>query len=243
MQTMPACKPLAAIIDTTLSMKININKLRKGLNENKIFFEVIVASLLSFMAVYVSIQANRIAETQTKIMQEENLPQIEIRMTQEYNEQLKIYDNNVWLFYNRGGKLSDFDTKEYSFYKFTYHPDYDTLQLPLYSYLNMRGVLTGESEGLVYQIDNNHHGTKEIQLRDSLSNFGFCDIETYIAVSYVDIFNERHEEFFQISPGISRIKKQNWDIIETSYKNAKDRFTFSKLSARNIIDMTKNNSR
>ena len=224
-------------------MKIDINKIRKGLNDNKIFFEVIVASLLSFMAVYVSIQANRIAETQTKIMQEENLPQLEIRMTQEYNEQIKLYDNDVWLFFNRGGRLSDFDTKEYSFYKFTYHPDYDNLMLPLYSYLNMRGILTGESEGLVYQVDNNHHGTKEMELRDSLSNFGFYEIETYVAVSYTDIFNDKHEEYFQISPGINRIKKQQWDTIETSYKNAKDRFTFSKLSATNIINMTKNKSR
>ena len=80
-------------------MKIDINKIRRALNDNKIFFEVIVASLLSFMAVYVSIQANRIAETQTKIMQEENLPQLEIRMTQEYNEQIKLYDNDVWLFF------------------------------------------------------------------------------------------------------------------------------------------------
>ena len=224
-------------------MKIDINKIRRALNDNKIFFEVIVASLLSFMAVYVSIQANRIAETQTKIMQEENLPQLEIRMTQEYNEQIKLYDNDVWLFFNRGGRLSDFDTKEFSFYKFTYSPDYDTLILPLYSYLNMRGVLTGESEGLVYQVDNNHYGAKEVELRDSLSNFGFYEIETYITVSYTDIFNDRHNEYFQISPGINRIKKQEWDRIETSFKNAKDRFTFSKLSATNIINMTKNNSR
>lgn len=224
-------------------MKIDIRKIRKVLNTNKIFFEVIVASLLSFMAVYVSIQANRIAETQTKIMREENLPQLEIRMTQEYNEQIKLYDNDVWLFFNRGGRLSEFNTKEYSFYNFTYEPDYDTLKLPLYSYLNLRGILSGESEGLVYQVDNNHQGTKEMELRDSLSNFGFYDIETYVAVSYTDIFNDRHEEYFQISPGINRINKQKWDTIEKNYMNAKERYTFSKLSANNIITMTKNNSR
>ena len=221
-------------------MKIDLNRIRKGLNNNKIFFEVIVASLLSFMAVYVSIQANRIAKTQTKIMQEENLPQLEIRMTQEYNEQIKLYDNDIWLFFNRGGRLSDFDTKEYSFYKFTYNPDYDTLMLPLHNYLNMRGTLTGESEGLVYQVDNNHYGAKVMELRDSLINFGFHEIKTYIAVSYVDIFNDRHEEYFQISPGINRIKKQEWNTIETSFQNAKDKFSFSELSAKNIIEMTKN---
>lgn len=224
-------------------MKKYLCILRNGLEVNKIFFEVIVASLLSFMAVYVSIQANKIAETQTKIMQEENLPLLEIRMTQEYNEQINLYDNDIWWFFNRGGPLSDFYTKEYSFFKFTYYPDFETLQLPLYSYLNMKGILTGEIEGLVYQVDNNHHGTKKMELRDSLSNFGFCDIETYVAVSYIDIFNERHEEYFQISPVIDRINKQNWDRVETICKNAKDKFQFSKLSAKSIIDMTINNNR
>lgn len=224
-------------------MKIKFKDIRKNLNANKIFFEVIAATLLSFMAVYVSIQANRIAETQTKIMQEENLPQMEIRMAQEYNEQLKIYDNDIWFIYNRGGRLSDFDTKEYSFYRFTYRPNYDTLVLPLYSYLNMRGILSGESEGLVYQVDNNHHGAKELELRDSLSNFGFYDIDTYIAVSYEDLFNEKHEEYFQISPGINRINKQAWDKIEQRFKRADTRYTFPKLTANEIIEMIKSKSR
>jgi hypothetical protein len=82
-----------------------------------------------------------------------------------------------------------------------------------------------------------------VELRDSLTNFGFYEIETYVAITYTDLFNDRHEEYFQISPGINRINKQQWDTIEKSYKNAKDRFTFSKLSATNIIDMIKNNSR
>lgn len=211
-------------------------KMRKVLNDNKIFFDVIVASLLSFMAVYVSIQSNRIAEIQTRIMHEENLPQLEIRMNQEYNEQIRLYDNDVWLFFNHGGRLSDFETREYSFYKFTYFPDHDTLMIPLYSYLNMRGILTGESEGLVYQVDNNHHGIKEKELRDSLSNHGYCEIETYVAVTYTDIFNDTREEYFQISPGVKRISNQVWESRETSYKNSKDKMAFPNLSALYILN-------
>ena len=213
-------------------MKFNLIRFRKCLEDNKIFFEVIVASLLSFMAIYVSFQANKIAEIQTKIMQEEDLPQLEIRINQEYNEQLELYDNVVWKIINQGGRLSDFDTEAYSFYKFFYHPDYDTLQIPLYSYLNMRGFLTGESEGLIYQIDNNHHGVKEIELRDSLSDFGFYQIETYMTIFYKDIFNENHEEYFIISPRIGRIKKEEWNVIETNYNEAQNKDTFSELSAK-----------
>ncbi|MCE7044656.1 hypothetical protein [Dyadobacter sp. CY312] len=221
-------------------MKVNVNKVRNFLSENKIFFEVIVASLLSFMAVYVSIQANIIAQNQTEIMKEENLPQLEIRMTQEYNEEIKLYDNKAWLFFNRGGRLSDFDTKEYSFLKFIHRPDYDTLLIPLHNYIDMRGVLTGDSEGLVYQVENNHQGKKEVEIRDSLSSFGFYNIEVYVAVSYSDIFDDNHVEYFQISPRIIKIKKNEWKKIESHFQNAKDRFTLSNLNAKTIINMRKN---
>ena len=220
-------------------MKIRFQNIRKGLENNKIFFEVIVASSLSFMAIYVSIQANRIAENQTKIMRDENLPQLEVRFTQEYNDQLKIYDNDIWLFFNRGGKLSNFDTKEYSFYKFTYHPNYDSLLLPVYNYLPMRGILTGDIEGLIYQIDNNRQGAKIIELRDSLANFGYYDIESYVSISYEDIFDERHEEYFQISPSVNRISLQDWKKIETNFNNAKPKYMFPKLSAKSIIETIK----
>jgi hypothetical protein len=222
---------------------MKISKIRNWLNKNKVFFEVIVAFSLSFMAIFLSIQANRIAKAQTKIMEEENLPQIEIRSTQEYNEQKKLYDNDIWLFFNRGGKIADFDVTNYSLYRFTYRPNYDTLIFPIYSYMNYRGVLTGESEGLIYQIDNDHNGAKEIELRDSLSNYGFYGIDTYAKLTYKDIFNKPHSEFYQINPSKKSITKEHWEEIEKQFSDVSKTIYFKKLFAINIIDSIVHNSR
>ncbi len=227
---------------------MKLSTIRDLLNKNKIFFDVIVASLLSFMAIYISIQANKIADAQTKIMEQENLPQLEIRMTQDYNEKIKIYDNNVWLFFNRGGKLSDFDTRDYSFFKFTAinGSKIDSLKLPLYSYLNMRGTLTGESDGLIFQIDNAHNGVKEVELRNSLMNFGYFEIQSYMEITYTDIFDKKHAEYFRISPGpgVSKISEKRWKEIENSFTSANTRYTFPQIETTQIIEMLKkNNSR
>lgn len=218
---------------------MKISKIRKYLEKNKIFFEVIVASLLSFMAIYVSVQANKIAESQTMIMEQENLPQLEIRMTQDYDETIKIYDNNIWLFFNRGGKILNFDIKEYSFFKFNQLMDtqIDSLNLPLYGYLNMRGILTGESDGLIYQIDNDHNGVKEVELRNSLIGYGYFNISTFVKVTYDDIFDKPHVEYFQINPGIKKISEQKWKEAENEFNNSNERFQFSKLERLQIIKM------
>lgn len=212
-----------------------IRKLRIYLTKNKIFFEVIVSMALSFMAIYVSIQANKIAENQTRIMEEELLPQLEIRPSVEFNQELQIYDNTTWLFYNHGGKLSNFNTEEYSFIKIIdkNSENYDTIIRPLYSYLDFRGVLTGESEGLIYLVDNHHHGNKEMELRNSLINEAYIEIHVYVQVSYKDLFNKEHYEYFQISPGIKKVSKSHWEKAE-KYFNLIKVFSFPTLQSSDI---------
>jgi hypothetical protein len=220
---------------------MKLSSVREFLEKNKIFLEVFVATSLSFMAVYVSIQANKIAQNQTKIMEEENLPQLEIIKSNEYNDQIKIVDNNVWYFFNRGGKLSNFEIKEYTFFRFGTRVELgnDSIILPLYSYLSWKGTLTGESEGLIYQVDNNHNGVNEVKLRDSLLKFGFYEIASYVAVSYVDIFDKEHIEYFQISPGSRgrRVSQKTWKTVKAEFEFNENKYTFSRLNASDVIKM------
>ena len=83
----------------------SVQKFRAFLTLNKIFIESVVAVLLSAMALVVSCNANKIAQAQTKIMEVEHIPKLELRMHEEFNEKKKIYDNNVWMVYNKNGKL------------------------------------------------------------------------------------------------------------------------------------------
>lgn len=219
-----------------------IKRLRNFLEENKVFFEVVVSVLLSIMAVLVSIEANRIANAQTRIMEQENSPHLEIRMTQDYNQELKIYDNTNWLVFNRGGKIIDFEANECTFFKFYYGQNPDSIVIPIYGYFNLRGLLSGESEGLIYQVDNDHNGKIEIALRDSLMNYGYFEMASYIEITYRDIFDKKHSEYYQIAPGYNRINKEQWGTFCDSLNYGVNRTCINMLSASKIISQIRNSS-
>ncbi len=214
-----------------------LTRFRKWLETNKIFFEVFVAITLPIIAIYISVQANRIAENQTRIMEEENLPQLELRMNQEYNESIKIYDNNVWSLYNRGGKLSNLSIDKMSFIRFTNNGTnkWNEIELPIYGYFAMHGILTGESEGLIYQIDNNKNGFKELQLRNQLLNDGQFEVEAFIGFTYLDIFDNRHSLFFKCSPSITPVLEEEWLQMQKKQNEADSTLYFPKVSASDIL--------
>lgn len=199
---------------------MSIQQIRNWLTINKIFFEVVVATSLSFMAIFISIKTNLLTEYQTNIMRYENTPQIEIRSQQTQNPNTKIYDKTVWLVFNRNSKLSDFDVdRDYSFISFSKARDYsgDSLFIPLKHYINRGGVLTGENEGLIYQFDNDTNGEKEYILRSNLEGKGYIMPYSYIQISYKNIFDEKIIKYYQIWPSIKMIKKDEWEKIEKFY--------------------------
>ncbi len=218
-----------------MKIKKVVERFRSSLEVNKVFFELIVAGLLSFMAVFVSVQANRIAELQTNIMKAENLPRLEIRKTQEYNDELNIYDNNIWMFFNRGGGLYNFKTNDFSLFQFYSNSYFDTLTIPIYAYLNMRGTLSGEGQGLIYQIDNNHNGQKSFSLRDSLAGYGFFDLLTFTEISYQDFLGENHLEYYQLEPSIRSITEQDWMRYKKKYEEGLDDESFPYLKASEVV--------
>lgn len=198
-------------------LKLKLNCFRSWLEFNKIFFEIIGAASLSFMAIFISITANSLTEKQTKIMEYENTPQLEIRTQQIQNPQTKIYDKTVWLIFNRNSKLSNFEIeKDYSLLTFTKARDFsgDTLSVPIHFYLNTSGILTGENEGLIYQFDNAYVGEDEFEFRSGLRGIGYIDVHSYIKITYNNIFDEKIEKFYKISPSIKLITSEEWKKIE-----------------------------
>jgi hypothetical protein len=217
-------------------------QLKKFLTDNKIYVEMIVATSLSFMAIYVSVQANRIAETQTNMMEQQSLPRIEIQMFQQKNDSTNFYDNDVWYVNNRGGKLSYFDIQKLSFVRHMLREDLyrDTIIVPVTGYLNWRGVLSGEVEGEVNRFDNDHNGLREFNLADSLSKTGMMEMENYCMISYTDVFNKRHYEYYRLSPSIQPITKEKWDYLERIHTKcvARSRY-FKRLTVNEILSYPK----
>jgi hypothetical protein len=200
--------------------KLNWKKARSTLEKNKILFELIVATLLSFMAIFVSIQANNISKRQTEIMQFENSPQIEIRMQQFFNDSLNYYDKKEWFVYNRNSKLADFNLEE-SFSFIVFYKDYvftkDSIVFSLPYYLNSAGHLSGDNEGLLYKFDSDDNGQFIRNLDLASRDLGYLQINSYVKATYSTIFKNREEVYFQISPKIKQISSKEWKIVETLY--------------------------
>lgn len=195
-------------------MSSRVKKLRKFLEKNKIFFEIGLAIIVAFTGIYISIQANDIAKNQTKIMELENTPKIEIRKTQIYNDSLKIYDLTKWFVFNHNSKISNFEIdQEISYLNFTKRKNYEEISIPLRSYLNIGGTLSGENEGLIFEFDNKYSGYNEFLTRQGIRDHGYLDTKSFISLSYDDILEKREIKYFQITPLIKEISKKSWDSL------------------------------
>lgn len=211
---------------------------RKALNDNKIFFEVIVAGLLSFMAITVSIQANKIAERQTIIMEQENLPQWEVWMQQDKNPQTGIYDLSTWTVVNKGGKFSDFAMTDLTFLTYSKYGDYgskDSIRIPIYGYLAWRRIHSMETDGPIYTVHNDYNGALEYKLQEELRGKGILDVETYVKITYDDIFDKSHEDYYKLSIGTQRITKAEYLRMDSIHFYNR-RLTFNKLTKEQILN-------
>lgn len=189
-----------------------ILKLKRFLDSNKIFFEIIVSISLTFTSIYVSIIANQIALSQTRIMELENTPKLEIRKNQIYNDSLEIFEITEWYIFNQNSKIANVSLeKEVSFLNVIKRGTYQEFNIPCRNYLNSQGILTGSSEGLVYQFDNKLTALNEYQTREQFWDKGHLQLNTYISVSYDDVLNEKNEKFYMITPTIKEISKSTWD--------------------------------
>nr|WP_068889549.1 hypothetical protein [Pedobacter panaciterrae] len=211
---------------------------RKVLNDNKIFFEVIVAGLLSWMAITVSMQANKIAERQTLIMEQENLPQWELWMQQNKDPQTGNYDLSTWTVVNKGGKFSDFAMTDLTFVTYSKYSDYesrDLIRIPVYGYLAWRRIHSMDTEGPIYTVDNDHNGALEYKLHEELRAQGILDVDTYVKITYDDIFDKPHEDYYKLSIGTERITKSEYLRMDSIHFYNK-RLMFRALTKEQVLN-------
>ncbi|PXY46756.1 hypothetical protein DMB68_06255 [Flavobacterium hydrophilum] len=169
------------------TMKSKIIKLRGFLKRNKIFFEVLAATVLTITSIFVSFQANNISKRQMEIMESENTPRIEIQRTQLFIDSTKSNQVTKWLVFNNNSKISDFEIeKQISFLSIT-KKNREELSIPVIEYLNPNGKLSGENEGLIYEFDNVNSFQDEFITRQNLIDYGGVNVRSFIQISYHDV--------------------------------------------------------
>lgn len=227
--------------------KNSLRKIKRLLEENKIFFEIIYIGLVSFMAIFVSIQANNISENQTKIMQYENTPKIEIRFKQFFNDTLGYCDKEKWYIYNKNSKLSNFDiqnTKSFLVYHKNPISSKDSIIFPIPYYLNTSGILHDQNEGLLYEFDNDNNGKYFRNLDLATRQNGLLQINNYIKISYSTILNNEIHRYYQISPNIHEISSEEWKKITNLFMDkSESRISLYEIDSTNFKKIIKNYSK
>jgi len=220
-------------------MKSKIIKLRNFLNRNKIFFEVLAAIALTSTSIFVSIKANNISESQTKIMELENTPRIEIQRTQLYDDSTKTNFVTKWSVFNNNSKISNFEIQKEISYLNIRKKNGKEIDIPLVEYLNHLGKLTGQSEGLIYEFDNKYCSQDEFLTRKEISDYGDIDVKSFIELSYNNVLGKKEIIHFQISPLIQEISEDSWEATNKDWSDKNSNAIYLKDIEKNIRKIKK----
>lgn len=206
-------------------MRNKIISFREFLERNKIFLEVLTAIVLTSTSIFVSFQANNIANqaniissTQTGIMKMENTPSIEIRRTQIMSDSSGIDNVSKWTVINNNSIISNFEIeKEYAYLNIAKRTNSVEIDIPLMEYINSDGKLTGQNEGVVYVFDNKNCSKNELLIRQGIWDYGYSQIKSFIEISYTNALRERETKYYQIAPLIQEISTREWDSIKNDW--------------------------
>lgn len=233
-----------------------IDILRNWLNNNKIFFETIVAIFLAIMAITltivsinVSIKTNEIAYHETEIIKMENQPIFNFKVTYDYTY-IDEFDYSVpvdekLIINNVGKPLKEFSYEKMIFLKIRYWENGTYPKpafIPIYYYFP--GISTGNLinelvtfRGPYAYTNNTGNHLKILQAEKSLSeyvrrldanNSASIYIFRYIKIEYTDIFENIHEEIYFVDPynGAYKLNKNEGRTISKYY----DSFDFEELT-------------
>jgi hypothetical protein len=228
-------------------MKNKIINIRNFLERNKIFLEVLTAIVLTSTSIFVSFQANNIANqaniisnTQTSIMKMENTPSLEIRKTETVSDSSGVDNVSRWTVLNNNSIISNFEIeKEYAFLNIVKRTNSTEINIPLMEYINSDGKSTGQNEGSIYEFDNKNCSKNELLTRQGIWDYGYTQIKSYIEISYTNVLTKRETKYYQISPLIKEISNREWDSIKKNW-SSKSKNVMHLQQIENNIQKIKN---
>lgn len=220
-------------------MKSKIIELRTFLKRNKIFFEVLAATVLTITSIFISFKANNISKRQMEIMELENTPRIEIQRTQLFTDSTKTYQVTKWLVFNNNSKISNFEIEKEISYLNIIKKNREEISIPVVEYINASGKLSGQNEGLIYEFDNINSFQDEFVTRQKLLEYGDVDVKSFIEISYHNVLGRKEIKYFQILPLIQEISKTDWDLINQDWSSKSNDAIYLKYIEKNIKQIKK----
>ena len=199
----------------TFSQRSPIQNIKEWLTDNKIFFETIAATMLTFMAVILSFAQLAITQEQTAYLEqqiiierEQALPQFVVISKTFPGEGTNQHEDDKIFMYNQGNTALNITTKVAVFFNIDYlnGPEQKDILVPVDGYYWWH-VMSGESTGLVVTIENPKNHLKRSIIEDELSKLAAANnviinlnIKRYVQITYRDIFDELHTKYYLVVP-------------------------------------------
>lgn len=214
-------------------MNGKLDTIRKWLENNRIFFEIIVALSLTSMSIIVSINANQIAGYQNELIKEENQPIFVFNLTRNDNGSLDVGERID--ISNIGRPAYNFKAEPYIFFDIHLYneSDYNSEKkayVPVTSYYGY-SVETGSPVELLLSFNKyyfrpingtNYTGNYAVfyHINEDFRNysqtqkyFGYIELKRYFHITYSDVYGETHDEIYYVDGGTS-FKLEEKDKID-----------------------------
>jgi hypothetical protein len=210
---------------------------KKWIESNKIWFETVAASLLSLMAVIVSISQERTASRQTelltiqtKIAEAQASPQFEVEMQKKRDDVSGKFDDYTLVVNNRGGIVEGFDAQAAVFLHLVASGNgLETLKadIPISGYF-ASSFPSAAGTGQLVSMVGDHNNAAVIKLSDDLretkghERLGFVRLseEIVVRLRYRDLLGRRGEVYYEarfvggglrVSDDIGRARLVEWE--------------------------------
>lgn len=188
--------------------------MKNWLEANKVWFETVAASLLSLMAIVVSVSQNWVASKQTELLtiqtriaEAQASPQFEVEMRPKLNDLTAKYDDYVLIVNNRGGMVEDFRADAAFFLRLEVAgagTEVLKADVPVNGYFTA-GFLSAAGTGELVTMVGNHNNAIVVKLADELRELahgrkvGFANLEEQIILRlrYRDLLDRSFEDYFE----------------------------------------------
>ncbi len=183
--------------------------MKEWLQKNKIYFETIAATLLSIMAIIVTISSNRISELSKEISYRNALPNFEIITIYDRWNSNKITQLEKKVVYHTSGKYKNLNTKLISFYDIVFQDSAGrtyNIQFPFKDniYIHYPGE---REEKVVKEILGIYSPAKFDTLINMLEkafttincNMGMSHMVSFLKLEYIDLIDNKIIDYYDVT--------------------------------------------
>ena len=234
--------------ETTDETRDGWQNFRDYLAKNKIFFDTIAATLLTIMALVVSItqgwissQQNRLLNIQIITERQQALPQFFVDKRTPINIETGVANDDIIRVYNYGNIAYDVNYERYVFFDIQVGTEYTSI--PVSGYYSITEI-ANNATGLAFTFRGNDNNIRRsslvnqlMDIAESQGTYAEFRVRRYIEISYTDVFGGIHIDFYHLPNIGSTEKLSETDRQQVIEEYSEPNFYFDDLTAEQLFEL------